>query len=279
MRHDLHAVKIGAQAAVMRQYGLEKQALIYAGLVNRLRSGGAGGLVGGALGAAHGFITADPSSEGGEVTLKDRLSSAAKGGLMSGAAGAALGTFGATAEQYGLNRAGLKRMFSAVPQGARGRGLLGEIGQAGLFGSPVTAYNRYKEDLRRFGGSHGRVIGEQFRRAYLPAAGESGLGKGLHYVLTAGGLAMPAYQAMTTDDPDQRNKMLASLATGIVASPFTSQLGLPGTYVQQQLQNLAERVVARKPVSAQPDYAFETHSDVARTGKNIMRHSDYAFGD
>lgn len=279
MRHDLHAVKIGAQAAVMRQYGLEKQALIYAGLVNRLRSGGAGGLVGGALGAAHGFITANPSSEGGEVTLKDRLSSAAQGGLHAGAAGAALGALGATAGQYGLNREGIKRMFSAAPQGTRGRGMLGEIGQAGLFGSPVTAYNRYKEDLQRFGGSHGRAIGEQFRRAYLPAAGESGLGKGLHYALTGGSLVVPAYQAMTTDDPDQRNRMLANLATGIVASPFTSQLGLPGTYVQQQLQNLAERVVARKPVQAQPDYTLSTHGNVVRTGKNIMRHSDYAVGD
>lgn len=273
MTSNFHDVKVAAEQAVLQRYGLDKLADTALALRQntpltwgaRLRSGGAGGLVGGALGAAHGFITGGgPKEDGSDLTLKDRLRAAAHEGLQSAGIGAALGTIGATAGEYGLNREGLKRMFSATP----GRGTFGEMGQYGLFGAPVTAYNRYKEDLARHGGSHLRAIGAQYRRAYIPEA-RSPWAKGVQYAFNVLPVAATAYNAAKTDDPDERNRMLARTAAGLITTPLTGNLGLPGVYLQQQVSNLAERAVAKKPVPPQASYSPSTHAQVALRGARM----------
>lgn len=264
---NFHAVKLAAEQTTLQAYGLNKLAdvppLTWGA---RLRSGGAGGLVGGALGAAHGFITGgDPKADGSGPTFKDRLRAAGRQGLQSAGVGAALGTIGASAGQYGLNREGLKNMFST----AEGRGVLGDMAQQGLFGSPVTAYNRYMADLAHHGGSHLKAIGEQYRRAYIPDANMPGWAKGLQYGLTMLPVGMSAYSAANTDDPEERKRMLARTASGLIAAPIVSNLGLPGAYIQQQISNLAERAVAKKPIPQQAQYSPVTHAQVALRGARM----------
>lgn len=277
MNSQVHAVKIAsgaltlsrAYAAALNQFQLVKSASLATiakplTLGARLRSGGAGALVGGAIGAAKGFLTADPSDPDGRVTFKDRLRSAAISAVPTAAIGGALGTWGATAGQYGLNRQGLKNMFSQAPVigpqgGPGGRGNIGEMLQASVFGSPVTAYNQYKSDLARAGGSHLNALGQIYKRTYLPSAGSHPAAKALQYAFTAGQIGVPAYQALTTDDPEVRKQMLARSAAGLITAPLTSQLGLAGTLAQQGIENLASRAVSSKPVQKPPYYDALTH--------------------
>ena len=267
MSTHFHDVKLASERATLQAYGLNKLAdAVPLTWGSRLRSGGAGALIGGTLGAAHGFITGgDPKADGSGPTFKDRMRAAASGGLQNAGIGAALGTIGASAGAYGLSRQGLKNMFSATP----GRNMVGEFGQYGLFGSPVTAYQRYMADLANHGGSHLKAIGQQYRRAYLPNANASMLEKGLQYALQGLPLAQTAYAAAKTDDPDERNRMLARTASGLIAAPLVGNLGLPGAYLQQQISNLAERAVAKKAVPPQAQYNPATHAQVALRGARM----------
>ena len=276
MMSRFHAVKLAAELTTLRNYGLSKLApkppLTWG---RRLRSGGAGALIGGALGAAHGFITGgDPKEDGSGPTFKDRMRAAASGGLQSAGIGAALGTVGASAGQYGLSRQGLTNMFSATP----GRNMVGEAGQFGLFGSPVTAYRQYMADLARHGGSHLKAVGELYRRAYIPDANAPIGLKALQYGLQGVPLAYSAYEAAKTDDPDERNRMLARTASGLITSPLASNLGLPGAYLQQQISNLAERAIAKKPVPPQAQYNPLTHAQVTLRGAR-MNPPEMNFGE
>jgi hypothetical protein len=227
------------------------------------------------------LLTTDTNEDGSPSSFTDRLNAAGKEGLIYGGLGTALGAYGATAGRYGLNRKGLKTMFSNptsrnTPDGASDRGFFGDMAQSALFGSPVSAYKTYKKNVRRLGGSHMKALGEQFRQAYMPAPGTGLAGKGLHYLFTLGGVALPAYQAATTDDPNERQKLLARTAGGLVAAPFTGQLGLPGALIQQQVENLAERAVAGSPPPQQPKYSPATHLGVMNRGVRMNRWDDWA---
>jgi hypothetical protein len=156
-------------------------------------------------------------------------------------------------------------MFSATP----GRNMVGEVGQYGLFGAPVTAYQRYMSDLADHGGSHLKAIGQQYRRAYLPDANAPMATKALQYGMQGVPLAFSAYAAAKTEDPDERNRMLASTASGLIAAPLVGNLGLPGAYLQQQISNLAERAVAKKAVPPQAQYNPVAHAQVALRGARM----------
>lgn len=267
MSTHFHAVKLASERATLRAYGLKKLAdaapLTWG---SRLRSGGAGALIGGTIGAAHGFLTGgDPKADGSGPTFEDRMRAAASGGLQNAGIGAALGAIGTSAGAYGLSRQGLKNMFSET----RGRNLVGEMGQYGLFGAPVTAYRRYMADLARHDGSHLKAIKQQYRRAYLPDANTPMLLKGLQYAAQGVPLALSAYSAAKTDDPDERNRMLARTASGLIAAPLVGNLGLPGAYLQEQISNIAERAVAKKAVPPQAQYDPATRAQVALLGARM----------
>jgi hypothetical protein len=269
MPSNFHAVKQAAEHAVLRRFGLQKTAgpfLTSAGRV--LRSGAASGLVGGAIGGLKGFIEGGaPQEDGTPATLSDRLRSAGR----SAAGTAAIASIaGGMAGGFGLNRQGLKNMFSSNQKPGK-LNFIQEMAREGIFGSPVTTYERYRKNLTQPGGGHLKALGSELKNFYWPKP--KSVGEGVWQAATLIPTAYDLYSAARTEDTDTRRGALASATAGILAAPVTSRLGLSGAMLHPLLQSAARGLVQKNAPAYTPTYDPVRHG--LRTARGLK---SYAYG-
>lgn len=135
-------------------------------------------------------------------------------------------TLGAGASQIGQ---GLWRTTKGM-----GRGV-GEIARELTFGSPFEAWKEFKNH-RQQTGSIPRAMARQMGHFYVqPNSNLLNLG------LTLGMPATELYQAVNGPE-EHRKERMGGLIAGLAASPFTARLGIPGSFLQQPIQQLGHRI-------------------------------------
>jgi hypothetical protein len=130
---------------------------------------------------------------------------------------------------------------------------VGEMGRQMIFGDPLTLRNQIK-DLYKVHGSMPKAIGSYMLNHYwrTPSPNLGGLLSGAlqaQYLYQTGKDIM---DAIKTEDPNIRRGNIAATLTGIVASPFTSRLGVAGSFLHSKLTEGARRLVQKPTPPAQP---------------------------
>ena len=168
----------------------------------------------------------------------------------------------------------LKRLFSFnYKQDPSATSLLLDAGRHAVFGSPYTAY-RQVNMLRNAPGANGgkaglpRALAEYVKRFYWrrPNVKTFWGGVGLaSQIYNVGNIGMDLYHAAKQDDPNLRNGDLASAAAGLVAAPFTSQLGLIGQPIHSAITQGVRKLVQKEAPPYTPSYNPVEH------GKLVLR--------
>lgn len=133
---------------------------------------------------------------------------------------------------------------------------VGEFGREFVVGSPLTMAQQLKEHHTAAGGGVGgamRAGGKYVKDFYMSPKSPTWM-----KALSLGVPAMELGGIALHGNPKTRKGDLAHAISGLVASPFTARLGLPGMALQGAVQSGARALASKfdhKPQPYEPDYA------------------------